>query len=355
MNYLLTSELPPRLGSHAIRVKEIFLQNGIEVLDLKDFVHARLMHHKLQGLAPSLYNIAFPEYVKFNVDEKACAQFAEKLNHDDIVVSSSGSYVSHIVGYTLKKINPNIIWIADLGDPWGSPELFPDALFHRKLLANYHQRKYFDLVDKICVTTIELKNKLVSDGYVNTHYLPMGYRQIHSEEKKRGTMIYSGSAYYRSRNLIPLIDAVTEMGMTLTILGDVSEKFKDYVATNKLQDSVCFHKRVTHERALELEAQNEINVVVLNKSNIQVPGKLYQCISSNKTIIVTQAELNQEVLDIVSQNKHVKIVDNNKKSIKQAIGELRLLETRLELSEEFVVNFEWSALKRRFGKILENE
>ena len=348
--FVITSELPPKKSSHVNRVQQLFSGQGFSHRSLNDFVVTPSgFRGRVFGVLKSLpfWHWIFPGHFCEKIDRSAVHLFARSLPDGARILSSSGNYLAHSVCHKIKLERPDVFWIADLGDPWSGGELFPENLPFRRAVAYVEERRSFNNVDRILVTTLELQEQL-KERYSDVQYLPMGFVFDENEDffgSAGRYVLYGGSSFSYTRNLRPLMVACNEMCLPLWIVGDVSKKYSKFKRAACLSN-VEIYPRVDFEEYQFFERGAFVQVVILNKGGLQIPGKLYQCIASAPTLVVSQGSLTDEIRDICKMNSHVKIVSNDVDSITAGLKEL-MREKGICISDEFFEKFAWKVLRKR--------
>ena len=97
-------------------------------------------------------SIFIPQHFCTRLDETAIYVFSLSLRRGDVLVSSSGDYLSHKVASKLKRLCPEVSWVADFGDPWSGGELFPEFLPSRRLISRFEESQHLPIADMVFVT-----------------------------------------------------------------------------------------------------------------------------------------------------------------------------------------------------------
>ena len=347
--YLITSELPPNAGSHAIRIEKLFLALGFQPRDLGEFGRVRAPWYGKGGLPSNLRPMFVPNHFFFRVWNAAVTTFADSLETDDIVLTSSGSYAAHIVGSRIRQLRPDVTWIADLGDPWARGELFPEFLPSRRMISFVEEMRHLKSADAIFVTTLALKREL-KNRYGPVFFIPMGYSRNPEPSGDSGFVLYGGSAYWRTRNLRPLIDSCAFEQLPLKIIGDISGKYSTYIE-KKGYRSIQLGQRSSPEAFLGFESRCSVQTVVLNRAIKQIPGKIYQCIANKPTLVIHQGHMSDEIANICAGSNAVRIAENSAFEIRDALRSLVGFGD-IELSRWFVETYEWDGIRKKVEDVI---
>lgn len=250
-----------------------------------------------------------------------------KNNHPDVVISSSGSCSSHLACLKIKN-KYNIRWIADFGDPWSITDYKQRIWFYP--LSKKYEQKIFKSSDLVLFTTYEtLKFYKVLYPNVKMEVLFYGFMSEHfdsiSPKKEKNNLIkiaHIGAAYVSDRNLIPSIKVLSEFSqkVVFSIIGNHSFKFQE--CANELKFNVNFKDRVSFEQSLIEISNTDILILVGNKSNLQIPGKVFHYIASNKIILyIYQCDLKDDPSYVILKDfEGIYLCENNFESIKSKLG-----------------------------------
>lgn len=281
----------------------------------------------------------------------------------DLIISTSGSYVAHIAASRIAKISSTKL-LVDLGDPWADNPIWPESMWHKRIINSKLEMQ----VLKKC--TLVTTNNRTTEHYrkkypdIDIFTVPMGYSSS-SQPKELANIIakktikisHIGVAYKKSRNLIPLIHAVSNFpDFELEIVGPHSLSFEKFVIENRIKN-VSFKNKVSYKEALKLSNEADISVVVGNTGGLQVPGKLYAALGLPKPVLYLQQEKEDASLDVISTLDGFLVVDNNFYDITNT---LELLQSNYEeyqklsysrIQSEQVLEFDWNQIGRKFYEI----
>lgn len=219
----------------------------------------------------------------------------------DIIISSSGTYTSHLSANLLRQ-EFDTIWIADLGDPWatGTNNKF---LLKSSFLRNQQlEFKTLTSASGVIFTTneTEMMYKYFYKGVLPTSTtIAYGYREEdfknsislkHKSERYRKIRIsHIGVAYKSNRNLGELINAINKhlcikQKIILQIIGPHSRSFEQIVQNQNMMN-VSFCGRINYEESIHSILNSDVLIVFGNKSFTQIPGKTYIYLASGKPIL----------------------------------------------------------------------
>ena len=271
----------------------------------------------------------------------------------DLMITSSGSYTSPIVGSKWKN-KPGKKWIAEYGDPWGLDEVGRI----RKINHSIEQRIVGQCDGFVFTTqeTIDAYQKSVRKE-VPYKLITGGFEQLLDDignPSERLSFVYTGIAYKKSRNLQYLMNAIGDnpSATELKMVGTLSDNFKT-VADKYKNITVC--GRVTYGKSLEFIASSDVLVHIGNYGTLQVPGKTYIYLSSKKPILyIQQQERDDPTAKLLNRFSGTIVCKNQLDEICQAVSFIiqnysklkRDAEAR-QRSEEIKL-FHWERLGREF-------
>ena len=240
----------------------------------------------------------------------------------DYIISSSEPRSSHkLAEIMIEKRITSGKWIQYWGDPMSndvaSKKLFKNSekreekrllkkadlvLYTNPGCAEYMKNRYLPYADKIfwlpTTDLVDQMNKSSNNGI-----------------KQELCISYVGDYLSSYRNIVPLYNVCTRMGIKCTIAGN-----GDTVLNQN--DSVHILGRVGREKAIEIENNSDILAVLDNERKgitecIQVPGKMYHFALTTKYILViTNGDSLQRYYDCF---KRYVFAQNNEKSIEKAL------------------------------------
>lgn len=238
----------------------------------------------------------------------------------DAVITSSGSYTAHIVGKIWRETCGKK-WIAEYGDPWGidaqgnvNPVYFEKEkallkncnglVFTTQATVKAYQRNY-DLDVPYCL-------------------VPCGYGEIIEDQKanrrkgKELLFTYTGVAYKKARNLEPFLTASENCeNVFVRVVGSYSEDFKKSFKEKK---RIEFTGRVKYQDSLDMLSESDALVHIGNFGSLQIPGKTYIYLSTQKPILyIQQEETNDPTYEVLSDFEGIVFCKNNTGDIKRAI------------------------------------
>ena len=249
-------------------------------------------------------------------------KFRSETNFD-YVLSVSTPVTSHLLTHNLLKAGHIRCghWIQIWEDPWhGDAYGFNGA---DKIRAE--EQRLLSFAEKVCyVSPLTLKNQ--QKKYPESAHkmfwqpLPFYYKadpagQKTSDHNRYG---YFGDYSPAARNLEPFYEAAKESGIEVNICGRPDSLF---VPTEQIR----IHPRLPLDQLKPIEDSTNVLIFLCNRKGGQIPGKIYQYASTDKTIlfIMDGTPEEQEVLrEYFEKFNRFVFCQNTKEDIIRAIREI---------------------------------
>ena len=213
-----------------------------------------------------------------------------KSDPADIVLSASGSPTAHMAASSFAR-RYRLPWVADYGDPWSILDRK-----HRPLAARRSDVLESDTLancSHVVFTTdatLDAYRQWLGDSLPPASVVPYGFRAAEtsaigaSRESGRLTVSHIGVAFRGNRNLIPLIASLKSRDgqFRLEVVGNHSPIFENEA---KGLTGARFRDRVGYGEAASAMAGSDVLVVVGNRAPLQVPGKTYVSIGTQKVVL----------------------------------------------------------------------
>ena len=138
------------------------------------------------------------------------------------------------------------------------------------------------------------------------------------------------------------------LGVRLKLLAIRVESLE--FCSTKSYTNIEFSERIGSAEVRAFELSCDIQVVLLNKTNIQIPGKLYQCLADKPCVVICQISPSREILRLIKASPRAVICSNNVESIKRAL--VNLGEERVRRIGSYLRVFNWEVLAQRVDRKL---
>jgi glycosyltransferase involved in cell wall biosynthesis len=231
------------------------------------------------------YSVRFPDFHDFWVLK---AKKALKSDNYDMVVSTSGPYSTHRVGYHIKKHNSRIKWVVDLRDYWTESRerrgLFIFRQYEKCL--EYKFFKNADLITTVSDQYAEVFRKKTKTPVITIFngFDKDDYNNIIQNSRiinKKFTIVYTGTLYRDYHDPSPLFEAVrnlnnrseiSENDLQIIFVGnnaDVTDLASKYMISNYFS----YRGIVSRENALSMQYNADI-ALLLGKESLYTSGNL---------------------------------------------------------------------------------
>lgn len=278
------------------------------------------------------------------------------MKNYDLIFSISSPYSVHIISHYIYK-KYHIPYVCSYGDPW----IYEPSRKRGKIrYAIEYQIEKRILKDASAVNLITQYNKLtyckmygLNQDKVVTYNI--GYRQgsIKKEcQQKRNLprLIYGGSLNPVHRNIVPFLDAL--VGKTLVELDIYNGDFHplpQMVKERGLNEFIHVHPLISAKEFNSELYKSDVLLLFGNKTIFQVPGKIFEYISTGTHVIYIKNNdnLNDASEEILRNYGNVTIVKNESSEIVAALEEIR---RKYELGR---LNAQTNASEYEFHKAME--
>jgi glycosyltransferase involved in cell wall biosynthesis len=224
---------------------------------------------------------------------------SENITH---VITTSPPHSTQLIGLKIKKKYPDIMWIADLRDPW--TDIYYYNLFFPTLISKWidsvYEKNVLKNSDKIITVgdslktlfssklkVVESKATVITNGFDNDDFAG-----LHSSSPDVFTISYTGtlSDTYPVTGLLDALDIIRENGQNyrLRFIGTVTPNQKDLIISKTGNTPVEFISYVDHPTAISYMLDSSVLLLIIpdHQSNRSIiTGKLFEYLAAGKPII----------------------------------------------------------------------
>ena len=223
----------------------------------------------------------------------------------DFVITTGPPQSTHLVGLKLKKMMPNICWIADFRDPW--TEVYYNDLFKRtKSNEAKDQKMELDVLQEsdMVLTVGPSMQKLLQSKIENqkdkVKFIFNGFDETKIRKAKViandiFTIAYIGtlSANYPYKSIVAAFNQIKETAenkkFQINLAGKIeADVLADFKALESESILINYHGIIAHNEALSLMKNADLLLLCLpvyEGSSIFVSGKLLEYVACNKPIL----------------------------------------------------------------------
>ena len=248
----------------------------------------------------------WPDYAcawYFPAVRRASALLAERKH--DWIISVSHPFTGHLIGLALKRRNPKVPWLVDIGDPFClMDDPAPNNITLYRHLSQRADRAVLRAAEVISVTTAGTRAayaRFFPRSAVKIHVIPpmlslptgaiadTARRDVPAALR----LVYVGTLYRRLRSPAPLLSlferlvaALPDMPLELHFLGNVNdsaELFRPYA--HWLDSRLFVQGLVSRARAQQMMQDAHVLVNLGNRSATQLPSKVIEYVAMGKPIL----------------------------------------------------------------------
>jgi hypothetical protein len=280
-------------------------------------------------------------------------------NHYDIVISSHEPGVDHLLGLVAKAVYKTY-WIGDFSDPmltFYTPKV-------RRPVDKRVQGVLLRKMDRILVTNQRLKENFLAQ-YPSLRrdritVLTQGFDYEFWKEKdvtriyrKKLRLVYTGTFYRGERDpseLFRALGKIQEKDVELIIAGRNDDFVADARRLGLLGNKVTFLGYLRYEDSIRVQNEGDVLVHIGNKSQNQVPGKIYEYLGARKPILAIFKNPDDESKDLILRLGRGVVTPDESSKIENTISFLldlyqkEKLYSSFNLSLEEVYQYSWSSL-----------
>lgn len=266
-------------------------------------------------------------YFGYGLDSDIFSKIDLRADSDTILISHSPSLEALCVCRTFLMHCPGLRYIQYWSDPLALTGILPEQMNVKRLpfriIENYWLSKAKDIVYGTG-TLRDFQAELYPKHASRMRYIDLPYIPKRAEKSERTAtdtvckLLYSGNYFSRIRNILPLYNAMDNVGdrAALSIYGS-SELSLD----NK--PNVFVHGRVSAEEIQSIELEADVIVCILNKECIQIPGKVFYNADINQHIlIIVDGKYGNTIRRYLEKFGRFTFCENNEASIAEAVEKI---------------------------------
>ena len=235
--------------------------------------------------------------------------FSKIARDTDILISTYGPEVSHIIGCRMKILYPSIYWIADYRDLWSDNPNFVGIVKKLKEKIKKKEKKtvgrYADLItsvsDDFCLRLKKLHKKhsiKITNGFdINEKIVQKTLSKKISKLNIPLKIVYTGSISTDERSPVMLLDAIVNLinkekipkkSVILEFYGTRLERIKELSEQSKYSNLINIKGHVPRSKVLKKQKQADILLLLESSREISrgsLTGKIFEYMASGRPII----------------------------------------------------------------------
>lgn len=275
---------------------------------------------RVRFLFGSLFALIFDNKYKSILNKESIL-----VNDRDLVIANKVTIDEIVYGNILKRNHKNIIYYQYWSDPMAVAGVLPVDL-KRDI-----KRKSLALVERLAIKNaniviygtrvlMDVQKSIYPQYQEKMRYVDVAYNNEEREQVRQPVLnnefklIYAGNYYSRIRNIVPLLEAVSELdGVKLDIYGsgDIEKSYQNCnymgrISPSELETKIC---------------EYDCEICILNHSCVQIPGKLfYNMMHQIPIIVICDGPYVDDIIRYISTYKRYELSQNNKNSIVETIN-----------------------------------
>ena len=263
----------------------------------------------------------------------------------DVIVTHGYPFSMHWVGTVLKRRFPQVLWVADYGDPWVSTPVSelprPDW---RKWLDRRLEKRWLRRADLVTVTTEPTKALYENEfGFLKSKvdviamgYDPDDFRDIPPlsrppELQGKLLLVHTGRIYPQARDPEPFIRAMEKLALEapslfdairVILVGEGDDHVKQLIRGSVAEQAFVFVPWVPVAESIAWMKAADWVLLFGNKGGVQIPGKVYLYIGSGRPIFMTLLSANDPTADIVQLAEGSMVVDSTVEQLFEGLKQI---------------------------------
>ncbi len=254
-----------------------------------------------------------------------------KENPADAIVTTGPPHSMHMIGFRLKKILPNVKWVADFRDPWTNIDFYRELnltfladRIHHKL-----ERKVVQSADCVVVVSNDMVDEFSILPHKKIELITNGYdsEDVSGIDVKTDNMFSLShiGTLNAARNPITLWKVLGEIcqkdenfrsDLKIKLIGKTDFSVLQEIDKNGLTGSLEKTEYLSHSGAIEKQQQSQLLLLLINHSTNAkgiLTGKFFEYLASKRPILAVGPS-DGEVARVLQETNAGKIVDFDDKT-----------------------------------------
>ena len=251
-------------------------------------------------------NLIFSSY------KKEAKSLTNVIDENTIIVSHSPSVESVSFCKFLKKINNEIKWIQYWSDPIALSGINPEEFSIKRYPYFWLEKECIKLGDKVVYgtkTLYEFQKLMFKKQVKKMSHVDVSYSATYDEKnyttKNSNDLLYAGNYYKYTRNIMPLYEAIEKLSgeYKLNVFGK-GDQYKE-------SKYITYNERISPKELNNIEKNHKNIICLMNSKCIQIPGKTFYDIASDKNILVIIDGIHKKEIKKYLESYHRFIIVNN--------------------------------------------
>ena len=243
-----------------------------------------------------------------------------KENQVDAIVTTGPPHSMHLIGLGLKK-KFDIPWISDFRDPWSKLDFLDAFRLSPRALKKYEalEKEVLRNSDWIMFTSFSMPELFFDVDKSKVYIMTNGYDDsdfIDSNEttsRQSNIVVYHAGLLNEIRypenlfNALELIQNEGEIEIQIHLVGNVDAQIKNKIQSKPALDKITIIEGYKPHQEVLQDYQKASHLLLLindtHNSKVNIPGKLFEYLASNKTIIGI-GKLDDDAITILDKFGH---------------------------------------------------
>ena len=256
----------------------------------------------------------------------------------------------------VKKVQPSVKIVVDMSDPIVINAKFKNFGWLKQWELKKIEDRCLAPIDYLIVLNEEIKNYYATrvKSEIIIIIIEQGTDGISCIKKNEYSLklrfLYAGMFYQKLREPYSLYKAVEifENKVLLTVCGSFKKKF-----TPPLKECVKYLGRVSKASIQQLYSETDVIVFIDNNNSYQIPGKIFEVLSSNKAILFIYFNEDSPTFKYIDDVEGIFITHNNEEEIKQTIE--KIICQHKNIYSRDIEKYRWENLLKRLNFLIDLE
>ena len=327
--------------------------NGVKVIEVPyQLFLGPILKFPFIGKIGKWFRKKFVNYLGPNLDPRKAwflatsPIFSKLARESDVVISTYGPEVAHIIGCRMKMLCPSIYWIADYRDLWSGNPSFESAskILKEKIKKDEKETvgRYADLIttvsEDMCKTLNKLHNKTtvkVTNGFdLEEKIVKKNNSKKFLKLNKTLRIVYTGAIYLDEISPVMLLDVIVNLvnknkipknSITIEFYGARLDYIKNLSQQSKYLNLIKIKGHVPRPKVLEIQKKADLLLLLASSKEISrgvLSGKIFEYMASGRPILCIGGRADFEISKVLKLTSTGLVIDRyEKKKLENMIYE----------------------------------
>ncbi|MEA4935974.1 MAG: glycosyltransferase [Paludibacter sp.] len=219
------------------------------------------------------------------------------------IITTGPPHSMHLIGMGLKKIFPDIKWLADFRDPWTNIDFYKDLHLTKWADKKHHnlEKKVVSLADEVIVVSAGMRDEFRLMRPDALHIIPNGYDEddvkiARSSLDKKFTISHIGTMN-AARNPLGVWKALQNLcvedddfsrDLVIQLIGKTDFAVLEAISQYGLTKNLNKITYLTHDEAIKKQHSSQVLLLLINRSaNAKgiLTGKFFEYLASDRPVL----------------------------------------------------------------------